>query len=206
MPPVVKFLLPLCVVALTAVSAPAQLNTEFKVNKINVNFQDSPNFGVSSYDKRVTRPAKWLEVEVNFDWTPRLKDPQFADELTFNYYILLNNKSPEFPQGTLLSGTVTHVNIPQEKGMNSVVFVSPRTLQRFFGGKVPANAAQAVVDVGVEISAKGQVVANFVWKGKGEWWRSYQQTTGYVLNKSETPFAYLAWDYYEAIKPKGGGF
>lgn len=206
MPPVVKFLLPLCVLAVTAVSASAQINTEFKVTKINVNFQDSPNFGVSSYDKRVNRPAKWLEVEASFDWTPRAKEPLFADELTFTYYILLNNKSAEFPQGTLLSGSVTHVSIPQEKGMNSVVFVSPRTLQRFFAGKIPANAAQAVVDVGVEVSSKGQVVANFVWKGKGEWWRNYQQTTGYVLNKSETPFAYLAWDYYEAIKPKGGGF
>jgi hypothetical protein len=28
---------------------------------------------------------------------------------------------------------------------------------------------------------------------------------GRILDKSETPFAHLAWDYYLPLKPKGGG-
>jgi hypothetical protein len=30
-------------------------------------------------------------------------------------------------------------------------------------------------------------------------------TPGYVLNKNETPFAPLVWDYYEAIKTRPAG-
>jgi hypothetical protein len=32
-----------------------------------------------------------------------------------------------------------------------------------------------------------------------------QQVNGYVLNKNETPFAPLVWDYYEAIKARPAG-
>ena len=59
------------------------------------------------------------------------RDPKYADELTFNYYILLKNKSALYPQGTLLVGSVTHTSIPQERDMHSVVYISPRTLERF---------------------------------------------------------------------------
>lgn len=201
--------LPATILALTlflGASAHAQLNTEFKITKVEPAFQESPNINAGGYTKRGPRAKQWLEVEVTFDWQPRMKDPKYTDELTFTYYILLNNPSKDAPKGTLLVGTVTHSSIPQEKDMHSVAYVSPRALERFFDGKVPANAQQAVIDVGVTISKQGQLVAESSFKSKtGAWWPQFQQTPGYVLNKSETPFAPLAWDYYEAIKSKAGG-
>jgi hypothetical protein len=184
-----------------------QINPDFKINKITPDFTTTPeyNFSYGPKNKRVTKNKDFLEVEVSFDWQPRDKKPEFLDELTFNYYILLNNKSRENPQETLLTGTVTHVAIPQATSMNSVMYVSPRTLERFFAGKAPNNVTAAVVDVGVTITKQGQLVAEASWKGRGQWWSNYQQVSGYVLNKSETPFAPLAWDYYEAIKTKSGG-
>jgi hypothetical protein len=180
-------------------------NTDYKILKIEPNFLESPIYS-AGYTKRGAKPKSWLEIEVSFEWQPRLRDPKFIDELTFNYYILLKNRSPQYPQGTLLVGSVTHTSIPQEKDMHSVVYVSPRTLERFFEGKVPANAEQALVDVGVTITKQGQQVAAISWKSKtGEWWPQFQQTPGFVLNKNETPFAPLAWDFYEAIKPKSAG-
>lgn len=205
-----KFLPAAALTALLAASLPAgaqQPNTEFRITKIEPGFQESPNFTGPRYDKRGGRAKSWLEVEVTFDWQPRLKEPKYVEELTVNYYILLNNPSQQFPKGTLLVGSVNLASIPQEKDMHTVVYVSPRTLERFFDGKVPANAQQAIVDVGVTMSKQGQVVATTSWKSKsGEWWPSFQQTPGFVLNKNETPFAPLAWDYYEAVKPKGAGF
>lgn len=203
-----KILLPVALMAIALGSTNAQqLNPDFKINKITPDFTTTPeyNFSYGPKNKRVTKNKDFLEVEVNFDWQPRDAKPEFLDELTFNYYILLNNKSRENPQETLLTGTVTHVAIPQAKAMNSVMYVSPRTLERFFGGKAPSNATAAVVDVGVTITKQGQLVAEASWKGRGQWWSNYQQVSGYVLNKSETPFAPLAWDYYEAIKTKSGG-
>jgi hypothetical protein len=177
-------------------------NTYYKILKVEPNFLESPIYSGPRYDKRGARAKSWLEIEVSFEWQPRLRDPKYTDELTFNYYILLKNRSPQYPQGTLLVGSVTHTSIPQEKNMHSVVYVSPRTLERFFDGKVPGNVEQALVDVGVTIMKQGQQVASTSWKSKsGDWWPQFQQTPGFVLNKNETPFASLAWDYYEAIKP-----
>mgnify|MGYP007114273670 FL=1 len=90
--------------------------------------------------------------------------------------------------------------------MHSVVYVSPRTLERFFGGRVPGTAGAAVAAVAVTITNQGQIVAeNVGGTFKSQWWTSFQQTSGYVLNKNQTPFAPLAWDYYESIKSEASG-
>jgi hypothetical protein len=184
-----------------------QPNTEYKITKIEPSYVDSPTYTGPRYDKRGAKPGSWLEIEVTFEWQPRQKEPKYTEELTANFYILLNNQSQQFPKGALLTGSVTMMSVPQGRDLHTVVYVSPRTLERMFDGKTPGTAAQAVVDVGVTLSKQGQVVATTSWKSKsGEWWPLYQQTAGYVLNKNETPFAPLAWDYYEAIKPKGPGF
>ncbi len=203
-----KQLILLAALMLPAAAAHAQqANTEFNISKITPDFVTTPEYSINfgPKNKKVPKNKNFLEVEVNFAWQPKMKKPEFLDDLTFNYYILLNNKDRENPQGTLLVGSVTHVAIPQEKSMNSVMYVSPRTLERFFGGKIPASVSGAVVDVGVTISKQGQLVAEASWQGKGQWWSSYQQVTGYVLNKNETPFAPLVWDYYEAIKARPAG-
>ena len=204
-----KFPFQLLVAAFLAVDISAfgqTPNTYYKILNVEPNFLESPIYTGPRYDKRGARAKSWLEIEVSFEWQPRLRDPKYTDELTFNYYILLKNRSSQYPQGTLLVGSVTHTSIPQERDMHSVVYISPRTLERFFEGKVPANAEQALVDVGVTITKQGQQVASTSWKSKsGDWWPQFQQTPGFVLNKNETPFASLAWDYYEAIKPKAVG-
>jgi len=192
----------------SALSAQAQqANTDFKITKITPDLVTTADYTYSfgPKNKKVAKNKDFLELEVSFDWQPRSKDPAFLDDLTLNYYVLLNNKSKEHPQGTLLTGSVTHTAIPQGKGMNSVMYVSPRTLERFFDGKSPTSATAAVVDVGVTITKQGATVAEGSWKGRGQWWSTLQQVTGYVLNKNETPFAPLAWDYYEAIKARPAG-
>ncbi len=197
-----------CALLASALSAQAQpANTDFKITKITPDLVTTADYTYSfgPKNKKVAKNKDFLELEVSFDWQPRSKDPAFLDDLTLNYYVLLNNKSKEHPQGTLLTGSVTHAAIPQGKGMNSVMYVSPRTLERFFDGKSPTTATAAVVDVGVTITKQGATVAEGSWKGRGQWWSTLQQVTGYVLNKNETPFAPLAWDYYEAIKARPAG-
>lgn len=184
----------------------AQSNSEYKITKVDSNLLESPTFTGVRYDKRGYKPGNWLEIEVTFDWRPKAKEPKYTEELTFNYYILLKNKSQQFPQGSLLVGSVTLTSIPQANNMHTVVYVSPRSLERFFDGKVPANGAAVVEAVGVTISKQGQLVSEFsTGNFRPQWWSQFQQVPGYVLNKSETPFGPLAWDYYEAIKPKSPG-
>lgn len=194
--------------ACAASSAFAQkANTEFQINAITPDLVTTPEYSINygPKNKKVSKNKDFVELEVSFDWQPEAKEPKFLDDLTINYYVLLDNKSRENPKGTLLVGSVTHTAIPQAKGMNSVMYISPRTLERFFEGKSPSTVKSAIVDVGVTITQQGQLVAEKSWKGKGQWWSSLQQVNGYVLNKSETPFAPLAWDYYEAIKVRPAG-
>ncbi|MFZ4482507.1 MAG: Amuc_1102 family pilus-like protein [Chthoniobacterales bacterium] len=200
--------LALAALALTSHGVLAQQpNTDFKVTGIKPDFVTTPDYSVNfgPKNKRVAKNKNFLEIETNFDWQPKANKPEFLDELTFTYYVLLKNQDRENPKGTLLVGSVTHTAIPQEKGLNSVMYVSPRTLERFFAGKVPTTVDQSVVDLAVTISSQGQLVAEASWKGRGQWWTTYQQVTGYVLNKNETPFGPLAWDYYEAIKARPAG-
>ena len=184
-----------------------QSSKDFEILKITPDLTTTAEYSVSfgPKNKKVPKNKEWLELEVSFSWQPKATKPEFLDELTFNYFILLNNKSRENPGGTLLTGTVTHVAIPQAKGLNSVMYVSPRTLERFFEGKIPSTASSAITDVGVIITKQGQTVAEASCKGRGQWWSALQQVNGYVLNKNETPFAPLAWDYYEAIKARPAG-
>lgn len=199
----------MAVFAAFAVTAFGQgaVNSEIKIAKIEPELIKTPDYSFSMGPSGKKTPAKdWLAIDVSFDWQPRNSPVQFIDELTFTYYILLNNKSQEFPQGTLLVGQVTHVAIPIQKGMNSVMYVSPRTLERFFGGKSPSTSRAAIQNVGVTVSRQGQMVAaNSLQAADQPWWQNLQQVQGYVLNKSETPFAPLVWDYYEAIKPARSG-
>jgi len=188
-----------------------QSQSGIEVTKIESTFEKTPVYNIGVGPKRNTGASKdWLMVEVEFTYEPKSpSDPQFLDDLTFNYYIALNNKSARNPQETLLTGSVTHVAIPVGKGLRSVVFVSPRTLERFFDGKPPANANQAVASVGVTVTRGGLIVGELsVGAGKGvqQWWTRFQQAPpGYVLNKNETPFAPLFGDYYEAIRAKAPG-
>ncbi len=190
-------------------SVSAQQNSPITITKIAPILEKTPQFNLSIGPQRRADSQDWLMVEVEFAYEPRTRDqPQFLDELSFNYYILLNNKGALGPQPTLLVGTVTHVAIPAGKNLRSVAFVSPRTLQQFFAGKPPASPTAAVMAVGVTISRQGQVVAaESIGEGKGKplWWNNFTQTPGLVLNKSETPFAPLFWDYYEALKSKPAG-
>ncbi|MEI6071755.1 MAG: Amuc_1102 family pilus-like protein [Verrucomicrobiae bacterium] len=187
------------------------------IKKIEPTFVESPKIASVGDSKPTPGPQpKWLEIEVVFDRNAKV--PKFADELTFNYYILLKNDSGLSDDGkpngkaTLLTGAVTHVHTPQEKGLHAVAFVSPRTLAKLFDGKVPATLPLALIDCGVTVSGKEGLLAISSFKtkdikGDKGWWDSpaaYTTVPGLVLNKDQTPFAPLAWDYFEPVKSKTG--
>jgi hypothetical protein len=146
-------------------------------------------FGPNSHP--TPRSQQWLEVEVNFsstvDWT---------DELQVNYYILIDNQC--------LTGSVTHIDVPAGRDLYSVMYVSPRTLARITNGQ--QLNSQDIRDVGIELVKNGQVLVTKSYKARGatQWWQNYQQVTGKVLNKNQTPFAPLIWDRYEQIKVPAG--
>ena len=181
---------------------------DFKVNKLEVALLDSPTFQAGSYRKTSSgggvKPV-WLEIECSFAWAAR--EPLYLDELTVTYYIALDKATPKEPTGIVLTGSVVHVNVPQGKDLHSVMYVSPRALEKLFDGKAPTAVGQVYKDAAVVISYQGKEVASLGLKQKQPWWTNpaIKPIPGYLLNKSETPFAPLSWDYYESIKPKSSG-
>ena len=209
-------ILPALFLVTCAISLHAQGQPEFSIKKIDSAFFETPQIAAGTYRKQQpggARPVPWLEVDVNFERDEVLKDAaKFSNDLTVNFYILLNNAAiNENKQPTLLTGTTTISDVPYGKGMHVAAFVSPQSITRYFDGKAPATAQQAVVDVGVTISNATGIVAisssknaEVAKRGQG-WWESdsgMTKVSGRVLEKSQTPFAPLAWDYYLPSKSK----
>ena len=48
-------------------------NTDFRILKVEPNFFESPTYSGPRFDKRGPRAKSWLEVEVTFEWQPRLQ-------------------------------------------------------------------------------------------------------------------------------------
>jgi hypothetical protein len=203
-------------VLICASTAQAQVNTEFSIKKIDPALVETPQISAGSYRKQqsgAARPIPWLEVDVNFERNEVSKQAsKFTDDLVVNFYILLNNASlTEDKKPTLLSGSTTISDVPYGKGLHAAAFVAPQSLARYFDGKAPINIQQAVIDVGVTISSGSDLAAisslknlDVAKQGKG-WWEAESGMTkvsGRVLEKAQTPFAPLAWDYYLPSKSK----
>jgi hypothetical protein len=164
-----------------------QRGSGYEISGISPSVVRTPDYDFSGDKKPGVRPRNWLEVEVEFR-----AEPEMTEELTVKYYILVNK--------TLFVGETTHVNIAKGRERRSVMYIAPNTLERLMEGK-PFNAS-AIENVGVELLKQGQLVAVKSLKdSRVPWWQQFPQTTGYVLNKNDTPFAPLYWDRYEAIKP-----
>jgi hypothetical protein len=154
-----------------------------KISKIQPSVVKTPEYQITGGVNKRFKLGDWLEVEVEFD-----TKAEEIDELTFKYTISVERK--------LLDGEVTHVSIPKGRDHFSVVFVSPRSLERLTGGK-PLTPA-SIENVWVEVSRQGQVLDRSSFKPGAV--PNLPHVSGMVLNKNETPFAPLYFDRYEAIK------
>ncbi len=163
---------------------------DFQITKITKNLISAPDFSYGGGGQyRINQRDRWLEVEVEF-----IAAPNWTDELTFKYYVLFN--------GNLLTGEVTHVNIPAGRENRSVMYVSPRALARF-GNNRPI-AANSFQNIAVQIVQGGAVKDEVsLARAQPQWFAALPQIPGFVLNKNETPFAPLYWDRYEQIKASG---
>src|SRR5438874_13717712 len=117
-----KRTIPISAIILSAIVAMVMAQprgaVDFQLLKINTNFISSPQLTYTGAEQcQADQRERWLEVEVTFACAP-----EFTDELTLKYFILYNGK--------LLTGEVTHVNIPASRDNRSVMYISAKTLQR----------------------------------------------------------------------------
>jgi hypothetical protein len=163
-------------------------SNDFQITKINKNLITNPQYTYSGAEQyQANQRDRWLEVEVEFTAAP-----DFTDELTFKYFILVNGK--------VLTGEVTHANIAAGREKRSVMYVPPQALASFLGNR-PVTPT-SVQNIAVQIAQQGALKDELsLTRAAPRWYASVPQLAGFLLNKNETPFAPLYWDRYEQIKP-----
>jgi hypothetical protein len=175
--------------------------------KVNFNLIGSPEIVASIRGMAVKKPriigpneppSVWLEVETEFDAF------QEFPELTFKYSLVLTGKQGTQPK--LLEGEVVHVDVAPGRERHSVMYIAPKTLNRLSDNKM--FSVSNIYGVYVEVSAGGQLIA-FGQKSAKAPYETFakaresftEKLTDAFLNKGQTPFAPLFFDYHEAIKP-----
>jgi hypothetical protein len=140
----------------------------------------------------------WVEVETDFDCA------EDFPELTVRYglVVLVGNKAK------LIQGETTLVDVGRGRERHSVMYISPKTLNRIAEGK--PFAANQIKASWVEIFAQSEPVGAKFKSGSGLTYEgiqkekekgSIEQVAEALINKQFTPFAPLYWDYYETVKP-----
>lgn len=187
------FAIAFAILAVTALVSPAQVPVavtarNVKVEKIAPTVVGTPEFTVANTPPKRSTFQKWLEIEVEFS----IEGIELVDELSFKFDVLLGTK--------LYTGDITHVNIPKGRERFTVMYISPRNLDRITGGK-PFNPAM-IDNIWVTISKQGQALAISSIKDKSGRLPvpNAQQFPGLLTPKSETPFSVLWTDRYEAVK------
>lgn len=151
----------------------------------------TPVYSASVSGGRATA-RDWVELTVQFD-----SEPEWIDELSFQYFALLYSRATR--EYTLLKGAATYVDVARGRGHLSSVFIRPNTLARY--GEVLA--------VAVEVILKGETVGTLSEGKNAErkplpetWWKNDKliPKDGCILNRTQTPFAFINVDDYEAIK------
>jgi hypothetical protein len=148
----------------------------------------SPQFTYTGAEQFVANQRdRWLEVEVEFTSTA-----DFSDDVTLRYFILVNGK--------LLTGEVTHTNVPAGRENRSVMYVPPPALARVMNNR--PMAPNSIQNIAVQIVQQGSLKdeQSLVRGGPPQWYKGIPSLAGLVLNKNETPFAPLYWDRYDQIK------
>lgn len=158
-----------------------------RVRRLEAKLVAAPQYQVSQ-SVRTVRQRQWLEVRTQFETAP-----DWIDEMTFTYYVLLRNTKPRpnEQEYNLFKGEVTYVNIAKTRTGQDTVFLHPSTIERY----------GSVDRVGLVITSQGRVLAMESNPSSQErWWERATPRTGLVLNRMQTPFAMINFDDYEAIK------
>lgn len=145
-------------------------------------------------------PREWAHFEVEFE-----AYPDWIDEVVFTYYVVTQTDArtrPENqPEFSFYQTSVRYTDVSSGTRKLSSVFLRPAAVARY----------GPPVALAVEVTYEGNVVA---MDGAASmtlpenWWRdpnilqsdNLVRREGYLVPRSQTPFALLNWDDYEVAR------
>lgn len=192
-------------VAQAAPAAPA-VKKLVDVKKIDVEVQKTPDFNVPNVKQKRFTPKDWLEIEVDCEAElakdAKNKSQKTYPEVTFKYYAYLSG-NPDPKKNRVVTGEVTHTNVPIKEAIHSVMYISPSTILGITEGK-QAVIPGMIKAKGVEVFIGGELVGRNSSEGNKEWWKAagLPPQEAAMLDKSKTPFAPLWFDYHLEVRSK----
>lgn len=154
-----------------------------RIRKMTPSTEKTPIYTVRGSASTMRQPD-WWRVVVEFETAP-----DWIDELEFTYYVYMKDQSNKNAE-IMFRGAVTYVNVAKGKHLGDM-FLHPSTVARL--GRVE--------QVAVVVKARGAVVATESSAKTPNWWDRFSPVDGVLLNRAQTPFAFVDFDTYEAIKP-----
>jgi hypothetical protein len=136
---------------------------------------------------------EWLQVRAEYatalEWT---------DQITFTFYVALRGEAENLPEGAtptnVFSGTVTLINVPQDKDHVVDMFLDPYTFARY--GEVFAVAVQVEVNgQPAALSTEPESLAS------RRWWESESPNVIPLMNRYESPFRLIEIDKQGILQP-----
>ena len=165
-----------------------QNSPRFDIKDIRQQQVDAPSYGGAGElgGRPSTLWRKWLKIEVQFE-----SKPEWADDVQIKYYVLVGRGEDR----RLFVGDVTHINVAKGTQHYSAMFIQPNTLKRYGAGQID--------QVTVRLFYKGAVVSTMSSppNPKESWWDQFAPTPGYLLPPQDTPWAPIADERFDAVKP-----
>ena len=174
-------------------NGPGASNGVFVIKNITVGFPKTPEFTTVGGETQAKRYqlGTWIEIEVEFSSSAP------AAEVAFHYNVAINGK--------LLTGDQTLEDVPAGQSLFTVMYVAPRTITTLLKGQPVTIAALQNAQVTIQRPGVAAPLAiKYQKEGGAAFFAQTAQIPGFVLNKSQTPFANLWWDRYETVKPSTG--
>ena len=170
-------------------SAPAGVGSDIiKIRKMTPVKEKTPVFRTAVASQASAKQPDWWRVVVEFETAP-----DWIDELEFTYYAYIEDQSNRGAP-VMYRGTVTYVNVAKGRHLSDM-FLHPNTIARM----------GLVKQIAVVVKAKGAVVATESTAQRPNWWDGFPPVDGVLLNRAQTPFAFIDFDMYEAIKSSAVG-
>jgi hypothetical protein len=200
-------LIPLVLAALVSTACSQDAKIEKLVDlKVSVALQETPQISATNVKDKRWKPKQWIEIETALEAkAPKGTKPEDAKnlaELTLKYYIVVNGPSRE--KTKLLTGEVSHANVPTGEASHSCMFISPATLLAITGKKGGISTATDIGLWGIEAYVGGKLAGRASSLQDKDWW-SLPTAPGKeagLLGKAETPFAILWGDYHLDVRGK----
>jgi len=150
----------------------------------------------TSVARGVQRAREWFQIKVAFDTAP-----EWMDELTVQYFVLTGKREEGNLAYSLFTTIVRYSDVQEGRNHLVAAYLHPKALLRY--GEV---AAAAVV-----FRYEGAVVGSTSEESirlPEQWWSNPRvveseevtRREGYLMDRSESPFALINIDDYEFVK------